>query len=192
MAGNLSEHDFEAELVARASKGDAEAFGTLVGHYQRLLTGIAFGIVGDSARTEDLVQEAFLAAWKALPGYRGEASFKNWLCRILLNKTYSSLRWGRLRQWLSLDTSSETPWAETLEDTGPEGNPESIQLRQERSAAVRAAVAGLPLQQRTAVVLRSNGLDVVEVARTMGVAEGTVKAHLHSARARLAAVAENT
>ena len=181
----MSENDNEAELVARAAQGDAEAFGTLVGNYQRLLTGIAFGIVGDSAKTEDLVQEAFLSAWKALPGYRGEASFKNWLCRILVNKTYSSLRWGRLRQWLSLDQPSETPWAETLEDTGPEGNPESVHLREERSAAVRAAVAGLPLQQRTAVALRSNGMDVAEVARTMGVAEGTVKAHLHQARARL-------
>ncbi|MBI5884430.1 MAG: sigma-70 family RNA polymerase sigma factor [Elusimicrobia bacterium] len=188
----MSGHDFDAEIVERAAKGDAEAFGTLVAHYQRLLTGIAFGIVGDPGRTEDLVQEAFLAAWKGLPRYRGDASFKNWLCRILLNKTYSSLRWGRLRQWLSLDQASETPWAETLEDKASDADPERLHLREEHSAAVREAVAGLPLQQRTAVVLRSNGLDVAEVARTMGVAEGTVKAHLHGARAKLSSAMEKT
>ncbi|MBI4676495.1 MAG: sigma-70 family RNA polymerase sigma factor [Elusimicrobia bacterium] len=186
----MSDHDFDAEIVERARRGDAEAFGTLIAHYQRLLTSIAFGIVGDPGRTEDLVQEAFIAAWKALPRYRGDASFKNWLCRILLNKTYSTLRWGRLRRWLSLDQPSETPWAETIEDTAPDADPERLHLREERSAAVRETVAGLPLQQRTAVVLRASGLDVVEVARTMGVAEGTVKAHLHQARARLSSVME--
>ena len=70
--------------------------------------------------------------------------------------------------------------------------PERIHLQEERSAAVREAVAGLPLQQRTAVVLRSNGLDMAEIARTMGVAEGTVKAQLHAARAKLSATMEKT
>jgi RNA polymerase sigma-70 factor (ECF subfamily) len=188
----LSGQDIDAELVERARKGDAEAFGALITNYQRLLTGIAFGILADPGRAEDMVQEAFLAAWRSLPNYRGDASFKNWLCRILVNKTYSELRWGRLRQWLSLDHSSASgvPWSEVLHDTAPDADPERLRLREERSAAVREAVAGLPLQQRTAVVLRSNGLEVTEVARTMGVAEGTVKAHLHQARARLTAVLE--
>ena len=189
----MSGQDIDAELVERARKGDAEAFGALITNYQRLLTGIAFGILADPGRAEDMVQEAFLAAWKSLPRYRGEASFKNWLCRILVNKAYSALRWERLRQWLSLDhsSSSGTPWSELLEDTAPDADPERLGLRAERSAAVRAAVAGLPLQQRTAVALRANGLDVLEVARSMGVAEGTVKAHLHQARARLFSVMED-
>ena len=188
--GALSDQNRIAQLVEWARKGNAEAFGALVRHYQRLLTSIAFGIVEDPGRTEDLVQEAFLAAWTALPQYRGEASFKNWLCRILLNKTYSALRWGRLRRWLSLDEPLSAPWAEILVDAAPDADPEGLSLREERSAAVREAVSGLPLQQRTAVILRANGLDVAEVARTMGVAEGTVKAHLHYARARLSSVME--
>ncbi|MFA6315931.1 MAG: sigma-70 family RNA polymerase sigma factor [Elusimicrobiota bacterium] len=188
----MSDHDFDAEIVERSRKGDAEAFGTLVAHYQRLLTGVAFGVVGDPAMTEDLVQEAFIAAWKALPKYRGDASFKNWLCRILLNKAYSALRWGRLRKWVSLDGPAETPWAETLPDTAPDASPEGVLLKEERSAAVRKAVEVLPLQQRTAVVLRANGLDVAEVAAAMGVAEGTVKAHLHHARAKLSPLVEGT
>jgi RNA polymerase sigma-70 factor (ECF subfamily) len=187
----LSGQNSDADLVERARKGDTEAFGALVTCYQRLLTGIAFGIMADPGRAEDMVQEAFLAAWKSLPKYRGEASFKNWLCRILVNKSCSALRWQRLRQWLSLDHSCGTPWSEILEDTAPDADPQRLGLREERSAAVRAAVAGLPLQQRTAVALRANGLDVLEVARSMGVAEGTVKAHLHQARARLFSVMED-
>ena len=191
-AGILNGQNVDIELVERARKGDADAFGILVMHYQRLLTVIAFEILGDTGRTEDVVQEAFLSAWKSLPQYRGDASFKNWLCRILLNKTYSALRWGRLRRWLSLDQPSGVPWTETLEDTAPDADPERIRLREEHSTAVRQAVSGLPLQQKTAVILRSNGLDVAEVARTMGVAEGTVKAHLHRARARLSSVMGGT
>ncbi|MBI5622212.1 MAG: sigma-70 family RNA polymerase sigma factor [Elusimicrobia bacterium] len=186
----MSDHDFDAEIVERARKGDAEAFGTLVSHYQRLLTSIAFGIMGDPGKTEDLVQDAFLAAWQSLPKYRGDASFKNWLCRILVNKAYSALRWGRLRNWLSLDQPEGREWVEVLQDDSPEADPERAKLRLERSHAVREAVACLPLQQRTAVALRSTGLDVAEVAKAMGVAEGTVKAHLHQARSRLAAMLE--
>ncbi|MBI5241873.1 MAG: RNA polymerase sigma factor [Elusimicrobia bacterium] len=182
----MSDHDLDAELVERARQGDAEAFGTLVAQYQRLLTSVAFGIAGDPGKTEDLVQDAFLAAWRALPQYRGEASFKNWLCRILVNKSYSALRWAGLRKWLSLDH----PQAAAVPDGSPEADPEGMRLRSERSQAVREAVAGLPPQQRTAVALRASGLDVAEVARAMGVAEGTVKAHLHQARARLAEVLE--
>ncbi len=183
----MNETAADAALVERVRQGDADAFADLVRQHQRLLTGIAFGIVGDSGNTEELVQESFLAAWKSIYKFRGEASFKNWLCRILLNKARSRLRWERLRRLVSLDQPSSTPWVEMLEDKGSDADPEGLRLRDERSRAVRAAVADLPLQQRTAVILRANGLDVAEVARTMSVAEGTIKAHLHHARARLAA-----
>lgn len=184
----MSDPGSDVELVERAREGDSGAFGVLIKRYQRLLMDIAFGILGDPGRTEDVVQESFLAAWQAIARYRGDASFKNWLCRILLNEAYSALRWGGLRRCLSLDQSSATPWEELLEDTSAEADPESGRLREERMAEVRRAVSALPLQQRTAVVLRSKGLDVAEVAQTMGVAEGTVKAHLHQARARLSAL----
>ena len=188
----MSGQNTETDLVEQARKGDADAFGILISMHQRLLTNIAFEILGDLGRTEDVVQEAFMSAWKALPRYRGEASFKNWLCRILVNKTYSALRWGRLRQWLSLDDESGASLAENLKDASADADPERSQLRLEHSAAVRAAVAALPPQQKTAVALRSNGLEVAEVARVMGVAEGTVKAHLHQARARLSTTLEAT
>jgi RNA polymerase sigma-70 factor (ECF subfamily) len=175
----------DADLLQRARSGDAEAFNALVSANQKILMSVAMGILQDSGRAEEAVQDAFVSAWQSLSSYRGDASFRNWLCRIAVNKSYSILRWGRLRRWLSLDQTAERNWAETLEDSSAEGNPERRTLQEERASMIRAAVSGLPLQERTAVTLRGSGLDVLEIARAMGVAEGTVKAHLHHARAHL-------
>lgn len=183
----MSDQELEAALLERARGGDAEAFNGLVWRYQRLLLSVALGLLEDQGRAEDAVQEAFLSAWTALPRYRGEASFRTWLCRILVNKALSARRWGRLRRWLSLDHPAADALKETLEDREPGADPEAARLQEERSAAVRAALASLPAQQRAAVLLRSSGLSVVEVAEAMSVAEGTIKAHLHAARARLSA-----
>lgn len=189
----MSSRDTDRQLVEQARHGDARAFSALVERYQRLLTAIAFGILGDEGKADDAVQEAFLSAWKALPKYRGEANFRNWLCCILVNKARSVLRWSRLRRWISLSGEPHEEGgalAQKLADGSAEANPEQGVLEDEQARTVRKAVAQLPLQQRTAVLLRANGLDVVEVAKTMGLAEGTVKAHLHQARLRLAKVLE--
>lgn len=182
----MSAQEQDADLVARARQGDAEAFGVLVARYQRLLTSVAYGILGDSGRTEDAVQDAFVSAWQALPQYRGEANFRNWLCRILVNKAHSAHRWARVRRWLSLDApASEEGAAIDPADPSAAADPERGQLEQERDRQIREAVAGLPLKQRTAVLLRAGGLDVAAVAESMAVAEGTVKATLFQARANL-------
>lgn len=177
----------DLELVRRARQGDGEAFGELVAKYQRLLTSLAFGILGDNGRTEDAVQDAFVSAWQALGTFRSEANFRNWLCRILVNKAYSAHRWARVRRWISLDQTGETGVSvgDHLVDASAEADPERERLERERSEEIRKAVAELPLQQRTAVLLRSSDMDVADVAQTMGVAEGTIKAHLHQARAKL-------
>lgn len=186
----MTTQDPDSDLVERARQGDSAAFSALVANHQRLLTSLALGMLKDEGRAEDAVQEAFLSAWRALGSYRGEARFRNWLCRILVNKAASMLRWGRLRQWLSLDEAAGKTLGETLPDPSADASPEQAGLQEEHSRAVREAVAALPLQQRTAVLLRANGLDVAEVAQTMGVAEGTVKAHLHQARSKLAVFME--
>jgi RNA polymerase sigma-70 factor (ECF subfamily) len=185
--GNLLS-DPEADLVRRARSGDTEAFNALVAANQKIMLSVAMGILQDSGRADEAVQDAFVSAWKSLSAYRGEASFRNWLCRIAVNKSYSILRWGRLRRWLSLDQTAERDWSETLVDSSADADPERQTLQDERSGLIRAAVAGLPLQERTAVTLRANGLDVLDIARAMNVAEGTVKAHLHHARAHLSKI----
>jgi RNA polymerase sigma-70 factor (ECF subfamily) len=175
----------EVDLLERARTGDAEAFNALVAANQKIVLSVAMGILQDSGRAEEAAQDAFVSAWESLSRFRGDSSFRNWLCRIAVNKSYSILRWGRLRRWLSLDQTAERDWAETLVDSSSEADPERATIREERAGLIRAAVGGLPLQQRTAVTLRANGLDVLEIARAMDVAEGTVKAHLNHARANL-------
>lgn len=187
MEGAVSDNESDEALIERARGGDAQAFGVLASRYMKLLTGVAYGLLKDEGRAEDAVQDAMMSAWKSIGDYRGEARFKNWLCRIVLNKAYSALRWGRLRDWLSLDGPAGAVVAATAVDPGADADPEGSRLREERAAAIRDAVAALPLQQRTVVLLRANGMTVTEAAQTMNLAEGTVKAHLHAARARLEA-----
>lgn len=182
----MSIQDPDQELVERSKRGDAKAFADLVERYQRLLTSIAVGMLRDEAKAEDVVQDSFISAWKSLPRFQGRARFRNWLCRIAVNKARSALRWGRLWRWVSLESAPVDRGVlaeEALLDRSVD--PERTSLAEERSRLIREAVAALPLQQRTAVLLRGSGLEVLEVAETMGVAEGTVKAHLHQARRRL-------
>ncbi len=184
----MSVKDPDADLVAQARDGDSGAFAELVERYQVLLTSIAYGMLQEAESSEDVVQEAFVSAWKSLSSYRGDAKFRNWLCRILVNKGRSALRWRRLRRWVRLDapkSGSDETYVDDLKDMSLDANIERAAVERERSTAVRRAVARLPEQQRTAVLLRSNGLAVAEVAQTMDIAEGTVKAHLHQARQRL-------
>lgn len=193
MSSEALEPDPDGDLVAQARLGDEEAFGRLIERHQRLLTGLAFSMTHDEAKSEDIVQDAFVSAWRALPKFRGDARFRNWLCRILVNKANSALRWARLRRWARLDAPVEEArraWVDALRDPAPEADPEGGALQSERDAAVRRRVAELPLQQRTAVMMRANGMSVKEVAEAMGVAEGTVKAHLHAARRGLGEFAD--
>jgi RNA polymerase sigma-70 factor (ECF subfamily) len=192
MDGALSEQpaalDPDAELVSRARLGDEDAFGELIERHQRLLTGLAYGMTHDEARSEDLVQDAFVSAWRALPKFRGAARFRNWLCRILYNKVRSAMRWSALRRFVRLESSADEAgrsWAEALADPSLEGDPQGGALRAETDAAIRGAIAALPFRQRSVVLMRANGLGLREIADAMGVAEGTVKAHLHHARQKL-------
>ena len=180
--------DPDAELVSQARLGDEEAFGTLMERHQRLLTALAFGMTHDEARSEDIVQDAFVAAWQALPKFRGDSKFRNWMCRIALNKARSALRWSSLRRMVRIDVplgEAQRAWVESLQDPGLDADPQAAAVHNETDFAIRRAIAELPLQQRTAILLRANGMSVKEVAAAMEIAEGTVKATLHQARQKL-------
>jgi len=188
LSGDQQQPDPDGDLVAQARLGDEEAFGSLIERHQRLLTSLAFAMTHDEAKSEDIVQDAFVSAWRALPKFRGDAKFRNWLCRILVNKTHSAMRWDRLRRFVRLDASADEArrsWVESLRDPALEANPEGGALSAEHDAAVRRGIAELPLRQRTAALMRAAGMELKEIAQAMGVAEGTVKAHLHAVRRKL-------
>jgi len=136
----LTIQDPDRVLVEQARQGDTQAFGVLVERYQRLLAAIALGLLGDESKVEDVVQDAFVSAWKSLPGFRGEAKFRNWLCTILLNHARSTLRWSRLRRWISLSSPSgegKVGLEERLQDHSSAANPERGIMDMERAKAVR-------------------------------------------------------
>lgn len=165
----------ESSLVERARGGDAEAFRELVERYQDRVFALARRMVGDREEAEEVAQDAFLRAWRALPRFRGDARFSTWLYRITYRRACdaaASLR-SRRRRERDLETAG------AIADTAPAAG-----LRE--GEALERLIASLPEAQRAAITLfyyqdRSLG----EVARILDLTEGTVKTHLHRARAAL-------
>ncbi len=151
---------------------------------------VARRLLGDDALADDAAQETFLAVWRSASTYRGDAPVRAWLHRIALNKARSAARWRSVRRWLSLDAAaSSEPDAPTLGDSladfSPESDPAQSRVAADRTERLRAAVESLPPRQKEMILLRLEGLEIDEIAAATGAAQGTVKATLHQARARL-------
>lgn len=167
----------EKDLICRAARGDAEAFRQLVEAYQTPAYRLAARMCGpDSA--EDVTQEAFLAAWRALPEFRGDCRFSTWLYRLVSNAAIDCLR----REKKHRDTGD----VDDLEL--PDGSP-SPQEQAERSDtrdAVRRALDRLSPEHRQVLLLRfMQELDYGEIARALNVSEGTVKSRINRAKSKL-------
>lgn len=167
----------EKDLICRAARGDAEAFRQLVEAYQTPAYRLAARMCGpDSA--EDVTQEAFLAAWRALPEFRGDCRFSTWLYRLVSNAAIDCLR----REKKHRDTGD----VDDLEL--PDGSP-SPQEQAERSDtrdAVRRALDRLSPEHRQVLLLRfMQELDYGEIARALDVSEGTVKSRINRAKSKL-------
>lgn len=167
----------EKDLICRAARGDAEAFRQLVEAYQTPAYRLAARMCGpDSA--EDVTQEAFLAAWRALPEFRGDCRFSTWLYRLVSNAAIDCLR----REKKHRDTGD----VDDLEL--PDGGP-SLQEQAERSDtrdAVRRALDRLSPEHRQVLLLRfMQELDYGEIARALNVSEGTVKSRINRAKSKL-------
>ena len=165
----------DRDLIARTLDGDREAFGILVQRYRTLVIGVAYRICGNTVVAEDIAQETFVRVWTKLSTFRPEGNFKGWLCRIAANLTIDALR----KQKPILDV-------EHVVLTSPNMGPESTVLKEERAAAVRAAIMRLPLQSRTVLTLREyQRLSYREIADVLEIPLGTVKSRLSDARRRL-------
>jgi RNA polymerase sigma-70 factor (ECF subfamily) len=177
----------DRRLIAAVASGDEAAFDQLMQTYLPPVTAVALRLLKDEAAADDAAQETFLAVWRSAGSYRGEASVKSWILRISLNKARSAWRWRSLRRWLSLDAPAhDAPDAPTLGDAVASGEDlAGAAEASDRSGRLRAAVDALPARQREMILLRLEGSELVDIAAAMGVAEGTVKATLHQARAKL-------
>lgn len=177
---NVVEDFDDLTLVVRAQEGDIRAFEILVRRHQRQLYRLAVRLVGNGSDAEDALQEAFVAAWRRLPGFRGDAAFSSWMYRIVTNRCLKLLR--KRRPLASLDDLDDPPGPD---DASPERTAEIT----DRAAALQRALLDLPTDQRACWVLRDlHGLSYEEIAAIVGTSPGAVRGRLHRARRTLAEV----
>jgi len=183
---NLREISDE-QLVMRAKRGDMDAFGELVERYEQKIFNLAYRMMGDPEDGADMAQEAFLRAFKALRGFRGDASFSTWLYRVASNVCLDELRRRGRRGEVSLDNPVATEQGQLrreVRDTA--AGPAELVERREAEAAVHRAIGLLPDDYRAVVLLRDiEGLSYSDLAQVLGWPMGTVKSRLNRARARL-------
>ena len=175
----------EQELVARARAGDQDAFEQLVLDNQKRIYTLCLRMTGDPEDGQDLAQEAFLNAWRGLPGFKGDSSFATWVYRLAGNACLDFLRRRKRRQGVeggpSMD-DEESGWAEPAD---PRQDPEGETLRRELKQAVEEGLAALPDHHRQVLVMRAlSGMTYQEISQVLEVDLGTVKSRI--ARARLA------
>ncbi|MGI6380999.1 MAG: RNA polymerase sigma factor [Anaerolineae bacterium] len=175
----------EPQLIARAQKGDLDAFNDLVFHYQDMAYNVAYRVLGNEDSASDATQDAFIKAYKALHQYRG-GSFKAWLLRIVTNCCYDLLRTAQRRPSTPIDDLVEDDeHSDILENTDDE-SPEDWVDREELGRLIQRGIAELPPDQRTVLVLSDiEGMPYEEIAAVTSVALGTVKSRLSRARAKL-------
>ncbi|MCP5193000.1 MAG: RNA polymerase sigma factor RpoE [Pseudomonadales bacterium] len=173
----------DQQLVARVQKGDSRAFDMLVLKYQHRIFGLISRYVRDADEVQDVAQEAFIKAYRALPGFRGESAFYTWLYRIAINTAKNYLV-SRSRRPPGSDVDVED--AEYY-DGGTVlheiESPENALFGEELKAVVERAIKGLPEDLRTAVTLREfDGLSYEDIAEIMDCPVGTVRSRIFRAR----------
>jgi RNA polymerase sigma-70 factor (ECF subfamily) len=165
----------EQELVERAQRGDRDAFGELVWRYQDTVYTLAMRLVGPNLAA-DVAQEALIRAWRAMPKFRGDASFTTWLHRITVNTAWTHRK--RAARHIAAELE------DTLVDTGQ--TPEHAGEIADLQGRLVAAISKLSPGQRAVVVLRDvSGWSHAEIARELGITQTTAKVRLHRARTRL-------
>ncbi|PKM22445.1 MAG: RNA polymerase sigma factor RpoE [Gammaproteobacteria bacterium HGW-Gammaproteobacteria-14] len=173
----------DEELVKRAGKGDSRAFDLLVLKYQHRIFALISRYVRDQDEVQDVAQEAFVKAWRALPRFRGDSQFYTWLYRIAVNTAKNHLvSRGRRPPGSDIDAEDAEQFtgADGLHESG---TPESILMSQELGEVISTAIETLPQELRTAVMLREfDGLSYEDIAAIMECPVGTVRSRIFRAR----------
>jgi RNA polymerase sigma-70 factor (ECF subfamily) len=168
----------DEELVARSVDGDADSFNQLILRWERPIYALAYRTIGREEEARDIVQETFLRAFRALPGFKGQAKFSSWLYRIALNLCRDWIR--RQRRTPTVPMPEGVDLVELASEQGPVESIEELVARREISAVVAEAMQRLPEEQRTAIVLKEyHGLTFQEIADLQGCPLSTVKTRLY-------------
>jgi len=166
------------ELVARSVGGDAESFNQLILRWERPIYALAYRVIGREEDARDVCQETFLRAFRALPGFKGQAKFSSWLYRIALNLCRDWIR--RQRRAPVTQMPEDVDPGELAAERGPAESIEELVSRRQLSAIVEEAMALLPDEQRTAIILKEyHGMTFQEIADMQGCPLSTVKTRLY-------------
>ena len=184
----MSEREVDQILVQRAQAGDQSAFDQLVSKYQRKLGRLLSRFIRDSAEVEDVTQEAFIKAYRALPSFRGDSAFYTWLYRIGINTAKNYLvAQGRRAPTSTQFDSEEAETFESADQLRDINTPESLLMSKQIGETVNAAIDALPEELRRAIVLREiDGLSYEEIAEMMDCPIGTVRSRIFRAREAVA------
>jgi RNA polymerase sigma-70 factor (ECF subfamily) len=184
----VTDRDIDQQLVERVQRGDKGAFDLLVSKYQRKILRLLSRLIRDQAEVEDVAQEAFIKAYRALPNFRGDSAFYTWLYRIAINTAKNHLVSQGRRAPTTTEVDIEE--AETFDDgehLRDLNTPDSMLLTKQVGEAVNRAIDQLPEDLRTAIVLREiEGLSYEEIAESMNCPIGTVRSRIFRAREAIA------
>lgn len=186
----MGDREVDQQLVERAQRGDKHAYELLVAKYQRRLARLISRFVRDAGEVEDVTQEAFIKAYRALPTFRGESAFYTWLYRIGINTAKNYLL--ALKRRTPTSTQFDAEEAEGFEEAGllqEVSTPENELMSKQMVEVVNSSLQQLPDDLRTALTLREiEGLSYEEIADVMNCPIGTVRSRIFRARE---AIAEN-
>lgn len=183
MGDNKPGPETDAELVARVQRGDKRAFDLLVRKYQQRIMALISRYLRNRAEIADVAQEAFIKAYRALPNFRGDSQFYTWLYRIAINSAKNHLAAQSRRPQTATVDGLEPEQLADLAGQTDNASPERLLLTAELKREIDGAIAELPEELRTALLLREiDGLSYEEIAEVMECPIGTVRSRIFRAR----------
>jgi RNA polymerase sigma-70 factor (ECF subfamily) len=184
----MGDREVDQQLVERAQRGDKAAFELLVAKYQRKLVRLLSRFIRDPTEVEDVAQEAFIKAYRALPSFRGDSAFYTWLYRIGINTAKNYLvAMGRRAPTVSETESADSEGSEESGQVPDYNTPENELMSRQIAETVNRAVEDLPEELRTAITLRElEGLSYEDIAGIMNCPIGTVRSRIFRAREAIA------
>ncbi len=184
----MGDREIDQQLVERAQHGDKRAFELLVEKYQRKLGRLLSRFIRDPAEVEDVAQESFIKAYRALPSFRGESAFYTWLYRIGINTAKNFLvSQGRRAPTTTEFDSEEAEGFEAADQLRDINTPENMLMSKQVAEAVNKVMDTLPEELKTAITLREiEGLSYEEIADMMDCPIGTVRSRIFRAREAIA------
>ena len=185
----MSDREIDQQLVERVQQGDKRAFDLLVVKYQRKLARLLSQLIRDPVEVEDIAQETFIKAYRALPSFRGDSAFYTWLYRIGIN-TAKNFLVSQGRKVPTIEGNFDNEDAENFEEAAKYkevSTPESELMSKQVAQTVNKTLDSLPEELRTAIVLREiEGLSYEDIASMMGCPIGTVRSRVFRAREAIA------